>query len=255
MKTILLPLFILIASCQSYPAHADTALSDGATPAVEAAQAAAKDIPGHMDRIDAVPVPPAAKAAIAPETAATRKDASEIDKQLAVAQSKLEDAQKFQDAQAAIIASLKDAENSTTKQYLRWLAVAVILSGAGGAYMLGQGGSIIRAGAAGGTGLILGLGLFAAAAYLTLIFEIMGWTVAIAAVVGLVAAIIHYRKHGGIAQAETDAKDELIAGLGCLAKSPSMGPIGVINLTDPNALLHLEGSLSDEALKLLAKLK
>lgn len=212
MKSLLLSFFLLILSCQAYPAHADEALKNGAAPAVTAARASNGNIPERMDKIDAVPVPAAAKAVIQPETNATRKDAAETDKQLAVAQAKIEAAQKYQAALEAQIASFKDKDDADTKLWIRILASACILACGVVAYLWGQSGSFIRAGSAAAVGLVLGLGLFVAAANWALVVWIVIGTVIAAALLALAALAAHLWKHGSANAQKVEALLETSAG-------------------------------------------
>ncbi len=70
------------------------------------------------------------------------------------------------------------------------------------AYMAFQAGSVIRAAGLAVAGFLVGAACFAAAAYFDLILTIGAWTLGAAALVGLVVAVLHYRKHLGHAQDE-----------------------------------------------------
>lgn len=247
MKTLLASIALILASCASYPAHADTALEDGASPAIVDAMVRAKDIPAHQDAIDKL----APTAPVRVHTDATRADATEIEKKLAVAQAKIEDAQKFEDAQAAELASLKDADDAQTKLWLRVLGSGFLLGAAVGAYLLGQGGSIIRAAGVGAAGAVVGIGCFWAAAHIQGIWLALEWTLALAALTGLVAAVLHFRKGA------TD-KDNALWALGNAAGSAAIGGAkGVIVTADESLHTWLKATLTDkqyeEAIKYLPK--
>lgn len=230
--------FALLLSCQSWPAHAEEALKNGAAPAVagalednQAIQKDAKDIPGHTKAIDAVPVPAPAKAAISPETEAIRLLAEAIkarsldqEKDLAVAKAKIEAAEKYEASQQAQIDNFKSKDDADTKLWLRILASGIILLGGVIAYLWGKTGSFIRAGSAAAVGFVLGLGLFVAAAYWTLVVWIILGTVILAAIMALIALALHLWKHGSVATEKVDAM------LGTAA-STAAGASGVADMT------------------------
>ena len=71
-----------------------------------------------------------------------------------------------------------------------------------GAYLLFQAGSLVRAAGVLAAGLTLSAACFAAAVYFDLILRIGAVALGAAALIGLVAAVLHYRKHLGHAEAE-----------------------------------------------------
>lgn len=89
---------------------------------------------------------------------------------------------------------------------IEWLLTiggfAIISVGLGLAYTLFQAGSVVRAVGVAGTGLVLGAACFAAAVYFGTILTIGAWALGLAAVIGMVVAVLHYRKHMKKAQAK-----------------------------------------------------
>ena len=116
-------------------------------------------------------------------------------------------------AQKKIIASQADALKKETdransaekelsdraKNRIEWILTiggfAAIAIALGVAYMLFQAGSVVRAVGVAATGFVFGSACFAAAVYFDTILTIGAWTLGIAAIIGLVVAALHYRKH------------------------------------------------------------
>lgn len=247
MKTILTAIALLLASCQSYPSHADTALEDGASPAIVDAVGYAEDIPKHQDAIDKL----APTAPVRIHTDATRADATAIETKLAVALAKIEDAQKYEDSMKAELASLRDADDAKTKLWLRVLGSGFLIAAAVGSYLLGQGGSMIRAIGVGAAGAVAGAGCLWAAAHIQGIWLALEWTLAAAAIAGLIAAVLHYRK-------DSDDKDNALWALGNAASSTAIGGSkGIIVTADEGFHNWLKATLTDkqyeEAVKYLPK--
>jgi hypothetical protein len=152
---------------------------------------------------------------------------------------------------------LKSKDDNDTKIFLRIVAGVLIVGGAAGAFLLGQAGSIIRAIAAGATGLGLGLCCLWAAANLTLLWWIIGGGVAGAVLIGLGALWLHHRKH--MAKKDDDKNDleEVLWMLTNIAKDGAIaGAKGVVDLADEAAHTTAEKVLTDKQFKIwLEKVK
>ena len=85
------------------------------------------------------------------------------------------------------------------KDRIEWLLTlggfALIAISLGLAYMLFQAGSVVRALGVISAGVVLGSACFTAAVYLDTILTVGCWALGAAALIGLVVAALHYRKH------------------------------------------------------------
>lgn len=249
--TVLAAILVVTAmlyGCQAYspvaPAASATPSLKEASAKIEVIKVKATETETALKAAQGAPTLPEAKSEVSKaqisngsvlEAAGVASEAVETAKPLVVAHEKNEAAALDENK------SLKDADDAQTKLWLRICAVLIILAGAAGAYLLGQSGSFIRAGASAGIGLVVGLGCFWAAAHIAAIWTAFEVTLGLAVIGGLTALVLHYRKH-------MVANDEALWGIFHVAADKTVsGGKNLLNVASEDAQHVLKSEISDAA--------
>lgn len=260
---ILAPVTIL-AACAAAPASVAPVRQHSAA-AAQALDQAQSHVQSIQSDVPAIKADAPGNAAVASRADAIGDKAKQAEQQVGVA--KAEGAKVAQGVEA-LGKSLEDATERANdaeqalqdraRNRIEWALIGggflFWLAGAGLAYLCFKAGSIVRAVSVAVSGFVMGAGAFAAAVYFDEILLIGGATLIVAAVIGAVAGVLHYRKHmlkakGGLSDAE-----EALWALGSVAKDAALGGAkNVITLADDAVNRHLRATLTEAQWQALKK--
>lgn len=195
-----------------------------------------------LTKAQAAPALPECKAAVTEAQGSNAK----ADAALTIAAPALAKAEplavKHEKNEAAAIAKVEELQSEDDKETKLWLrigAVIALMAGGALAYAMFKAGSIFRAIGFAASGVVVSVGLFWAASHLALIWQIVGWTLAVSALVGISALAAHFWKHA-------KASDNALWALGNAAESATIGGAkGVLNTADAGFHDWLKATLTD----------